>query len=463
MRPAGHWSFLDAGWRWGSVVADLALAESGGPTVIERLQRDRFRRLVTHARAHSPFYAERYRDIPPRLPHLADLPPVRKRDLMARFDDWSTDREVTRERVEAFAREPRWIGRPFLDRYALFSSSGTTGVPGLFLHDADALAVYDALGTARMGALAPLWDWRTPPGGHRFALVAATGGHFAGVTMWERLRALHPWFGRHAIVVPVTDSLDAIARSLEAFRPTVLASYATVLRALAERKLEGRLACDPHTVWHGGEWMAPEARATIVEAFGARVAGDYGASEFLNIAFECEHGALHVNADWVILEPVDAAGRPVPAGQPSDSVLLTNLANRVQPLIRYELGDSVTVVPGACACGRTFPRIRVDGRRDEILRFAGAGQREIAIPPLALATAVEEGSGSHHFQAIQCGPRRMRLVVEGGTRDSRSAAKAALLRYLRDQGLEGITIVLEAGPVAANPVSGKFRQVYREG
>lgn len=463
MRSAGHWSFLDAGWRWGSVVADLALAESGGPTVIERLQRDRFRRLVAHARAQSPFYAELYRDLPPRLPHLADLPPVRKAGLMARFDDWCTDREATRARVEAFARETRWIGRPCLDRYALFSSSGTTGVPGLFLHDADALAVYDALATARMGALAPLWDWRTPPGGHRFALVAATGGHFAGVTMWERLRALHPWFGRHAIVVPVTDSLDAIARTLDAFRPTVLASYATVLRALAERKLEGRLACDPHTVWHGGEWMAPEARATIARAFGARVAGDYGASEFLNIAFECERGALHVNADWAILEPVDVAGRPVAPGQPSDSVLLTNLANRVQPLIRYELGDSVTVVPGACACGRTFPRIRVDGRRDEILRIAGGKGIEVALPPLALATAVEEGCGLHRFQAIQSGPRRIRLLVEDGTRETRAAAKKALADYLAAQGLEGVAITLEAGPVAAHPVSGKFRQVFREG
>lgn len=57
----------------------------------------------------------------------------------------------------------------------------------------------------------------------------------------------------------------------------------------------------------------------------------------------CRRGRLHVNSDWFILEPIDAAGRPTPPGERSDSVLVTNLANRVQPVIRYDLGDSVVM------------------------------------------------------------------------------------------------------------------------
>ena len=60
-------------------------------------------------------------------------------------------------------------------------------------------------------------------------------------------------------------------------------------------------------------------------------------------------GSMHLNADWVILEPVDRAYRPVPPGVMSHTVLLTNLANRVQPIIRYDLGDSVVIEPDPCA------------------------------------------------------------------------------------------------------------------
>lgn len=461
-KSPGHWSFMDAWWRWGNVVADALLAGNGGPTVVERLQKDRLRRLVQWARRASPFYAERYEGLAPDRPvRLSDLPPVSRAELMGRFDDWVTDREVTLARVQEFAARPVLVGHPFRDKYAVFSSSGTTGVPGLFVHDPEALAVYDALGTARLGALAPLWDWRSSVGGHRYALIAATGGHFAGVVTWERLRALHPWFAKNGTVIPVTDSLDDIVRALEAFRPTVIASYASVLRGLAERKAAGELLCAPRAIWHGGEWMSPECRRMVERAFGTRVAGDYGASEFMNIAFECEKGELHVNSDWVILEPVDERGQPVPVGRPSANVLLTNLANRVQPFIRYELGDSVTVVPGACGCGRHFPRVRVDGRRDEILRFANAEGERIPVMPLALTTAVEEGSGVHRFQVEQTGPRRVHVRVEGGGEKAIAKVRKSLTAWLDRQGLPGIAVTVQPGRIAAHPVSGKFRQVYR--
>ncbi len=56
---------------------------------------------------------------------------------------------------------------------------------------------------------------------------------------------------------------------------------------------------------------------------------------------ECAHGLFHVNSDWYILEPVDEDYRPVAPDVGSHTVLITNLANRVQPLIRYDLGDRV--------------------------------------------------------------------------------------------------------------------------
>ena len=70
----------------------------------------------------------------------------------------------------------------------------------------------------------------------------------------------------------------------------------------------------------------------IERAFDCALINEYGSSECMSIAFSCSERALHVNSDWVILEPVDADYRPILPGASSHTVLLTNLANRVQPI-----------------------------------------------------------------------------------------------------------------------------------
>ena len=94
---------------------------------------------------HSPYYRRAWRDLPPGPLRLADLPVVTKGELMAAFDDWSTDRAIAWRDVEAFIAARAHIGERFRDRYLVWTSSGTTGTPGVFLQDAAALAVYDAL------------------------------------------------------------------------------------------------------------------------------------------------------------------------------------------------------------------------------------------------------------------------------------------------------------------------------
>ena len=72
---------------------------------------------------------------------------------------------------------------------------------------------------------------------------------------------------------------------------------------------------------------------------------------------------MHVADDLVILEPADADGNVVPYGQPAERMLLTNLFNLAQPLIRYDLVDAVTMTDEPCPCGCAHRRITsVDGR-----------------------------------------------------------------------------------------------------
>ena len=126
----------------------------------------------------------------------------------------------------------------------------------------------------------------------------------------------------------------------------------------------------------------------------------------------CDEGSFHVNTDWYLFEPVDERYQPVPAGMTSHTVLVTNLANRVQPLIRYDLGDRVEVATAPCPCGSVLPAVKVEGRTNDVLTFESPEGRAVRILPLALATVVEETPGVHRFQAIGAGPRTLTVRLE---------------------------------------------------
>jgi phenylacetate-coenzyme A ligase PaaK-like adenylate-forming protein len=186
----------------------------------------------------------------------------------------------------------------------------------------------------------------------------------------------------------------------------------------------------------------------------------------MGIAFDCRHGRLHVNADWLILEPVDAAGEPVAPGKASHTTLLTNLANRIQPLIRYDLGDSVTFFPAACPCGSPLPAIRPEGRRDEILWIELADGTSRPLIPLVLATAVEETPGLLRYQVLQAGPRRLRLRLEEAPGHDRARVCGDVLHrlraYLSSQGLASVEVDVSGERPRSDTAGGKLRQFFVE-
>ena len=262
------------------------------------------------------------------------------------------------------------------------------------------------------------------------------------------------------------EPLDLLVAELNAFAPAHLASYPTMLTLLAEERAAGRLRVEPALVWSGGEFLGTAAHRDLEQVFACPVLNEYGTSECMSIAFGCSAGWLHVNADWVLLEPVDADYRPTAPGATSHTVLLTNLANRTQPVIRYDLGDAVVVNPEPCRCGNSLPAIRVEGRRDDVITMAAAGGRNVRLLPLALTTVVEDAANVHRFQIVHRGGATLLLRLQ--TADARrrqevfADAEPALRGYLARQGVAGARIVLDAQPPATDPRGGKLRQVVVE-
>ena len=433
----------------------------GAEAIAERA-RLRLRSLLRFARLRVPLYRDLHRGLPlSSTPALAELPVLRKPLLMADLPA-SLSFEVEPAALEGFLADPCLIGAPFAGRYAVWTSSGSTGVPGIFLHDGAALAVYDALELLRFRGLSVAPVPAAPfLAQERYAMVAATGGHFAGIASVERLRRAYPLLAPYLRTFSVLQPLPDLVAQLNHYRPTLLATYPTVAEELAFEQRAGRLKLSLSELWPGGESLGPAARAAATQAFCCRIREAYGASEFLSIAWPCRHGRLHVNADWVLLEGIDSEGRQVPPGVPSQTTLLTNLANRAQPLIRYDIGDSTTLLPDRCACGSSLPAITVQGRCDDVLSLAGRDGAPVRLLPLAVATVLEDDAFVHDFQLVQTGPRRLLLRLGPSERPRAQASVAALRGYLRRLDLGAVRLELGAEPPFRDPVSGKLRRVVR--
>ncbi|MDO9167032.1 MAG: phenylacetate--CoA ligase family protein [Rhodoferax sp.] len=447
------------------IAFDMLRAERQGEAGLAQRRERRFAALLRHARAESPFYRRLYGGLAAGNIALRDLPPITKQELMADFNDWVTDPRVTRTDVEAFVANPALVGTPYRGELFACTSSGTTGHPGLFLHDQYAIAVYRALTLVRidLGWLNASHWLRLARRGIRWAAVMGTGGHFAGVGWMELDRRRSAWRSRAYRVFSVQRPLDELVAELKAFDPTILSGYPSALELLAGEQAAGRLHLKPVLVESAGESMTADAGSRMAAAFGCEIHNAYGASEFPCFALSCSHGWLHVSSDWAILEPVDENFRPTPAGEASYTVLLTNLANRIQPIIRYDLGDSVLARPDPCPCGSHLPAIRVAGRRDDVLRLSASDGRTVAVLPLAIGAIIEETPGVHRSQLIQVGPATIRLRLEpqpgANVEQLWRDAAANLSAYLAKQGLPGVKVVRANEAPEQSAQSGKFRQV----
>jgi phenylacetate-coenzyme A ligase PaaK-like adenylate-forming protein len=459
-------------WLWASTFGET-LAAGFDPIGLARQQRGQRLASLLRAARDSPLYEERLRGarVVAGLDDLHALEPVAKPELMQRFDDWATDRAVTRAAVEQFVQGETHLADAFLGKYLVWTSSGTSGAPAIFVQDTRSLAAYEALDALRfrgspLGAV-PLAAWSV---GQRFGFVAATGGHFAGAATVERLRrlardeSLSPlgWLAPTVQTFSVQTPLRELALALQAFKPTVLISYPSCAAALAQLQLDGALQLRLTEVWLGGEQLTGLQREAVRSAFGCPVRNNYGASEFFSIAWECEHGQLHLNDDWVILEPVDRQSRPVPVGAVSDAVLLTHLANHVQPLLRYRLDDAIRFTGQRCACGCAFPVIEVQGRSGQTLLLHDADDRAVTLLPLAIETAIEEGAHVTQFQLLCTAADALELRFEPELADAPQAfahAHKALARFLQIHGLANVRIVHGRRAPLRERASGKLCRV----
>jgi phenylacetate-CoA ligase len=369
-------------------------------------QRDRLRAMLSHAIARSGFHASRLRGIDParfELADLASLPVMTKTQLMNAFDDVATDKRLNRAAAERALAATSGEPVPLPGGHLCMATGGSSGQRGIFGYDLAAVAeVVTMIFRTRIVALSAAGGGTTEgdlpgriavPAQLPHSTVAMVGAPSAvhGTMFVPSLLAGSPISFVHA---PVTLPLAEITRRLNELRPDALFGYPTMLASLAAEQRAGRLAIAPQLVNSTAEMLLPGFRAAIRSAFGAPIMNTFATSEGLIGSSWPDEEIITLATDGCIVELVDTRYRPVPAGTPSARVLITNLYNYLQPLIRYELSDSFTRQPDRATHGHM--RVLVEGRSDEILRYAGA-----EVHPLALRTVLLATPEVLDYQAIQ--------------------------------------------------------------
>jgi len=337
----------------------------GGPRLRDA-RRQGLRRLVGIARQRSRWYRDRLAGIDADLVTERQLPrihPMTKDDLMEHFDDIVTDPRMSRRLAESHlaTREPT---DPVLGHYRIFASGGSSGRRGVF--------VYDWASLLTCGLVSVRWSVRDE---------LRTGGIVPGIRAvivspdpWHLSAAVGSLFRSpdgESRIFSATMPRDALVAQLNRAGPAALVGYPSVIYALANEARAGRLTIAPRRVVTNSEPLLPEMREAFETVWGSRVGNVYGTSEGASAASCGEGVGLHLNEDVCIFELINADGEPARPGQRAVRLYITNLYNLVQPLIRYEIDDEVTLLDGPCPCGSHMRRIAdVQGRVDEAFVYA---------------------------------------------------------------------------------------------
>lgn len=365
--------------------------------------------LRRHAYENSPFYRnfhEGFRDAP-----LDQLPVLTKAILMEHWDDVVTDRALRLAEVQEFIRDLRDV-RMFHDTYYVCSTAGSTGLKGVFVYDRDEWC-------SVLASYARANDWAGIRAGItnrlRLAVVSTTTPWHQSAVVGATLRS---WFVP-TLRVDSTKPLGEIVGALNTFQPESLVAYAGTAGRLAREQVSGRLKIAPKAVFCASEVLTGETRRLIECAWGVQPFNVYAATETAGIASECaDHQGLQLYEDLVIVEVVDRENRPVPIGEYGAKILVTVLFSRTIPLIRYEISDSIRLLPRTSGCERPFGFIDdVQGRMEDTMRLRARTEGFVEIPPYVFHDLLEhprvEGWHLH-----QVGEDRLKISVLGPLRDT---------------------------------------------
>lgn len=253
------------------------------------------------------------------------------------------------------------------------------------------------------------------------------------------------------------DRVDGFLSDIRRRRPKMLFGYPSALTHIARHAEKRGVAMDDlgiRVAFVTSERLYDDQRANISRVFGCRVANGYGGRDAGFIAHECPSGGMHLTAEDIIVELVDAQGQPVPDGSPGE-IVVTHLATRDFPFVRYRTGDVAVLDTAACPCGRGLPMLKeIQGRTTDFVVAADG----TVMHGLALIYILRDLPGLSSFKVVQESRERTRVQLVAGPGFDRSREGEIVRGFKRRLG-EAVEVVVEFVDHIPAEKSGKFRYI----
>ncbi|MDH5691592.1 MAG: AMP-binding protein [Gammaproteobacteria bacterium] len=241
------------------------------------------------------------------------------------------------------------------------------------------------------------------------------------------------------------------------FRPKMVFGYPSSISLIAISAEKQGIKLDKlgiKVVFVTSEKLYDHQRETIERVFACPVANGYGGRDAGFIAHQCPQGNMHITAEDIIVEIVDEQGRILPAGKAGE-IVVTNMATREFPFVRYKIGDIGILSDESCACGRGLPILAdVQGRSTDFI-VTPDGR---VMHGLALIYVLRDIPAVLNFKIVQEAKDRIEIKMQVSPEYNEDTRKKILTELTQRLGAD-VNIRLEIVDKVEKEKSGKFRYV----
>ena len=398
-------------------------------------QFDRLKRFLLDIGTHVPYYRELFRTlqfVPEEMTSVGDLahlPLLAKSDIRANADRLRAD-------------DARDLAR--------FNTGGSSGEPLIFLIGKERVS-HDVAAKWR----ATRW-WGVDIGDPEVVVW----GSPIELGAQDRLRHLRDSLMRTELLPAFEMSegkLDGFLDRLRRRRPKMLFGYPSALSLIArhaERRGVKMSDLGVAVAFVTSERLYDEQRETIRRVFGCPVANGYGGRDAGFIAHDCPEGGMHVTCEDIVVETVGPDGKQLPAGTAGE-IVVTHLATRDFPFVRYRTGDVGVLDGRACSCGRGLPLLKeIQGRTTDFVVAADG----TVMHGLSLIYVLRDLPGIEAFKLIQEGLGLTRVIVVRNGRFEENNRERIVEGIKKRLGRE-VEVIVEVVDEIPAEASGKHRYV----
>ena len=252
--------------------------------------------------------------------------------------------------------------------------------------------------------------------------------------------------------------VDGFIARIRERRPKMLFGYPSAISHIALRAEQRGVRLDDlgvKVVFCTSERLYDHQRETISRLFGCPVANGYGGRDAGFIAHECPSGNMHITAEDIVVEIIDEAGRGLPPGQAGE-IVVTHLATRDYPFIRYRTGDIGTLGEDACPCGRGLPILKdIQGRSTDFV----VAEDGTVLHGLSLIYILRDIPAVRAFKIVQETRSHTRALIVPEAGANTEGLDATVIEGFRRRLGAGVEVSVEFVESIPAEKSGKFRYV----